>query len=114
MTESTSSYDRARAEIKRQRAANAAGRADGIREVPAGDETRDAGDERALYHCRLKAQAEYWEVRKRRLLETAEADEALLAEALDDEDQSFRRERGCNLERRRDPRGRRRRVQDRG
>ena len=42
----------------------------------------------ALYHCRLKAQAEYWEVRKRRLLETAEADEALrLAEASDDEEE---------------------------
>jgi hypothetical protein len=34
----------------------------------------------ALYQCRLRAQAEYWETRKHRLIETAEADEALLAE----------------------------------
>ena len=85
-TESTSSYDRARAEIN----GNAlrmlrAGRMV-FERYPPGMKRATLGMN-ALYHCRLKAQAEYWEVRKRRLLETAEADEALLAEASDDEEE---------------------------
>jgi len=85
-TESTSSYDRARAEIN----GNAlrmlrAGRMV-FERYPPGMKRATLGMN-ALYHCRLKAQADYWEVRKRRLLETAEADEALLAEALDDEEE---------------------------
>ena len=85
-TASTSSYDRARAEIN----GNAlrmlrAGRMV-FERYPPGMKRATLGMN-ALYHCRLKAQAEYWEVRKRRLLETAEADEALLAEASDDEEE---------------------------
>ena len=85
-TESTSSYDRARAEIN----GNAlrmlrAGRMV-FERYPPGMKRATLGMN-ALYHCRLKAQAEYWEARKRRLLETAEADEALLAEASDDEEE---------------------------
>ena len=85
--ESTSSYDRARAEINGAALRMLRAGRMVFERYPPGMKRATLGMN-ALYHCRLKAQAEYWEVRKRRLLETAEADEALLAEASDDEEVS--------------------------
>ena len=76
---STSSFDAARATINQNALSMLKSHRVNFERYPPGMKRATLGMN-ALYQCRLRAQAEYWETRKHRLLETAEADEALLAE----------------------------------
>ena len=76
---STSSFDAARATINQNALSMLKSHRVNFERYPPGMKRATLGMN-ALYQCRLRAQAEYWETRKHRLIETAEADEALLAE----------------------------------